>query len=75
LHFQFEIGSQPFRQFKYAEKLLAFRIETGTYQCRNNKSDQRMIISFFSENKIPFDKRKIGSLIAIYKKYQIRKKQ
>jgi len=34
-----------------------------------------MIISFFSENKIPFDKRKIGSLIAIYKKYQIRKKQ
>lgn len=44
---------------RYAEKILLYRMATEPIKKRKNKTLKSNAISFFSENKIPFDKEKI----------------
>lgn len=48
---------------RYAEKILCNRMATEPIKKRKNKTLKSNAISFFSENKIPFDKEKIELII------------
>jgi len=47
----------------YAEKILLYRLKTNPFQKKQGKNQVRSIVSFFSENKIPFEKNKIETII------------
>ena len=44
-------------------KILLHRIKTEPIKKRKNRTLQSSVISFFSENKIPFDRAKIGIIM------------